>query len=103
VGHPLELRATNGAANIDVDHSDLNLGATKTMIVGSGAGAVANLGGNVNVDPLFVSSADRHLQPGSPTINAGRATVQQNESTTDRDGLPRLVGAASDMGAYEVQ
>jgi hypothetical protein len=103
VGHPLELRATNGAANIDVDHSDLNLGATKTTIVGTGSGAVANLGGNLNVDPLFASSSDRHLQPDSPAIDTGRSAVQPNESTTDRDGLPRLVGAATDMGAYEVQ
>jgi hypothetical protein len=56
---------------------------------------------NLNVDPLFVSANDRHLQPGSPVLDKGRAGVQPNESSTDLDGAARLIGPATDMGAYE--
>jgi hypothetical protein len=37
------------------------------------------------------------------TIVGDGSNTSIGASTTDRDGLPRLVGAASDMGAYEVQ
>ncbi|MCB9336498.1 MAG: right-handed parallel beta-helix repeat-containing protein [Lewinellaceae bacterium] len=50
------------------------------------------------VDPLFVSSTDLRLQPGSPAIDAGKAA---GAPTTDRDGKPRPIGPAFDMGAYE--
>ena len=101
VGHPVGVTATNGAANIEVDHSDLNLAAKLVSITQGGSGAVTGMGGNLNVDPLFVSAGDRHLQPGSPVINKGRPNLQPGESVTDLDGLPRLVGPATDMGAYE--
>jgi hypothetical protein len=101
VGHPLGISADNGAANAQVDHSDVNLAASKIDIQPGGSGAVTDMGSNLNVDPKFVSSSDWHLQPGSPVIDKGRATVQPNESPTDLDGAARLFGPATDMGAYE--
>jgi hypothetical protein len=101
IGHGFRRLAFNGAANIEVDHTDVNLGTTLTSVGPGGSGALSDLGANLNVDPLFVSGNDRHLQAGSPVIDKGRATVQPNESPTDLDGLSRLFGPATDMGAYE--
>jgi hypothetical protein len=56
--------------------------------------------GNITTsDPLFVNSgSDWHLQKCSPAIDAG---VTLSVVTKDYDGLPRPIGAAYDMGAYE--
>jgi hypothetical protein len=64
----------------------------------SGAAGV----GNKSQDPKFVapthnSSADFHLQPGSPAIDSGVAVPL----TTDLEDKARSVGAGFDMGAYE--
>lgn len=48
-------------------------------------------------DPLFVSSADLHLQPSSPAIDL--ATL--NLWPVDFDGNTRPAGARGDAGAYE--
>ena len=50
-----------------------------------------------NIDPMFVSATDYHLQAGSPAIDAG-ATVAV---TDDFDGNPRPQGQAYDIGAFE--
>ena len=54
-------------------------------------------------DPLFVNPSirDFHLQPTSPCIDAGIPVALG--PTTDKDGNSRTVGAAPDIGAYEVQ
>jgi len=72
---------------------------------------------NDNIDdaPLFVneSAEDFHILVGSPTIDAGAATflrrddldVDGDNNVTefgpDFDLMPRIVGASTDMGAYE--
>ena len=58
--------------------------------------------GNINADPLFANpaAADYHLNPASPCVNAGSASVP-NLPATDLDGAPRNVAGAPDMGAYE--
>jgi hypothetical protein len=56
--------------------------------------------GNLNIDPLFVSGTDRHLQDCSPAIDAGTAT---GAPSTDRDGNVRPANAGYDMGAFEFQ
>lgn len=64
---------------------------------------------NQNVDPGFVAASasppDYHplYSPNSPLIDKGMATPESGESTTDEDGNPRTVGAATDIGAYEYQ
>ena len=73
---------------------------------GSGAGwdasFGADIGGNLDSDPLFVdlSSGDLHLGQWSPAIDSGD-DLAPNLPQTDLDGNPRIVGAAADMGAYE--
>jgi hypothetical protein len=101
VGHPVGIWASHGVATMEVDHSDLNLAGKLVSITPGGSGAVTDMGGNLNVDPLFVSSSDRHVKPGSPVIDKGRSNLQPNESATDLDRAARLVGPATDMGAYE--
>jgi hypothetical protein len=53
-----------------------------------------------NVDPLFVSGSNLHLQTGSPAINAGTNT---GAPSTDIEGNFRALTLAdpADMGAYE--
>jgi len=60
--------------------------------------------GNISADPMFVAagSGDYHLQAASPCINAGTNDAPSLPDT-DKDGNPRIVGAAVDMGAYEWQ
>ncbi|OGC94620.1 MAG: hypothetical protein A2W25_09345 [candidate division Zixibacteria bacterium RBG_16_53_22] len=53
------------------------------------------ISGNIQGDPLFVSSADFHLQAGSPAINAGINVGL----TSDYAGNP-IIGNP-DIGAYE--
>ncbi len=65
--------------------------------------------GNINSDPKFIRNpnpgmsdyGDLHLQPGSPAIDAGSNAAVPVGVTTDRDGNPRIMGKAVDMGAYE--
>ncbi|WP_437336652.1 choice-of-anchor Q domain-containing protein [Sorangium sp. So ce394] len=58
--------------------------------------------GNIDQDPLFVAPADGdlHLQACSPARDAGLFTC--GLPPMDLDGNPRVVGAAPDMGAYEI-
>ncbi|MGQ0628909.1 MAG: choice-of-anchor Q domain-containing protein, partial [Phycisphaerales bacterium] len=51
---------------------------------------------NITADPLFVSSTDFRLAPGSPCIDAGDNTLLPAGLTIDLAGLPRL---ADDPGA----
>ena len=65
--------------------------ATRCDVQGGYAGA-----GNLNAAPLFVATADLHLQAGSPCIGAGTAVAGV---TTDLDGQPYFTPPA--IGAYE--
>ncbi|MCB0551372.1 MAG: DUF11 domain-containing protein, partial [Phaeodactylibacter sp.] len=62
--------------------------------------------GNLNIDPLFVSATDLHLQACSPAIDAGTAA---GAPANDLDGNARPFDAAPnvagniDIGAYEYQ
>jgi hypothetical protein len=52
---------------------------------------------SLNVNPLFVSTTDVHLQSGSPAIDHGMFIA----NTVDFDGKAVPAGAATDIGAYE--
>jgi hypothetical protein len=58
-------------------------------------------------DPEFVYAAlpipDFHLRLSSPTIDAGDPSFIPAQNELDYDRLPRLKGAAVDVGAYENQ
>lgn len=74
----------------------------KRRLLRGSLGATAQTGtGNINADPLFVSSGtfDYHLQASSPAIDVADpgATL-----ATDLDGDVRPQGNRSDMGADEV-
>jgi hypothetical protein len=71
----------------------------------SGTGTVPGVtaSGNMgNTDPKFVNVAgnDFHLQASSLAIDAG---ITISAVTADYDGMARLPGAASDIGAFEFQ
>ncbi len=55
--------------------------------------------GNVSVDPVFVSVADRHLTGSSPAIVTQGGLDISGTFTTDRDGTTRT--APWSIGAYE--
>jgi hypothetical protein len=65
--------------------------------------------GNIDADPLFVSTTDLHLQSISPCIDTGSNDAVPDDVTTDLDGNPRIVDgngdttATVDMGSYEYQ
>jgi len=83
-GQPRDLTTTYG---VDLDHSDLD----------EQSGPVNDLGGNINMSPLFVA-ADWHLRATSPCIDTGTCA---GAPTTDIDGDPRPTGAGCDIGADE--
>lgn len=56
--------------------------------------------GNISADPMFVGAGDYHLQGASPCVDRGDSGAP-GLPATDKDGNPRVAGAAADMGAYE--
>ncbi len=78
-------------------------------LVGSADPNVTLPADTINSDPLLLPLADNGgptwtmaLAPGSPAINAGnnRANLAYDQRGA---GYPRVIGAAADIGAYEVQ
>ncbi|HEV3228961.1 MAG TPA: PKD domain-containing protein [Solirubrobacteraceae bacterium] len=91
----------SGTANVSIDHSDYP--ADSGHIIDTGAGSYTHTS-NIDTDPLFFSSTDFHLLPGSPALNQDTAAQAAGESATDMDGHPRFVTATQrDMGAYQHQ
>lgn len=73
-----------------------------------GAGVIDVGPGNVSGDPRLTAPAgtdplalDLRPLPGSPLVDAG--VVADEASPSDRDGRPRMSGAAPDIGAHELQ
>ncbi|MFH1529223.1 MAG: lamin tail domain-containing protein [Pseudomonadota bacterium] len=64
-------------------------------------GAAQTGTGDLTLDPRFISpgSKDYRLQGDSPAMDAGQTTFVVD----DFDGSPRPMGAAPDLGAFEVQ
>jgi hypothetical protein len=72
---------------------------TPRPVAGTG---FTNCVGNITNDPGFISPFPYpRLQADSPCINAG--LNREAISASDLDGLPRILGGAVDLGAYEFQ
>jgi len=95
------LGGSTGASYATVRYSNVDPDCVST-----GAGTTDIATGNINVDPLFASATDLHLQPSSPSVDAGDPA---DALVTDFDNLPRPTDgngdgtARSDQGAYEYQ
>lgn len=77
----------SAVTTVDADHNDI--GVTTGL---------NDLGGNISIDPLHVSSTEVHLTPGSPCVDSGTCT---DAPPTDFEGDPRPPGTGCDMGADE--
>lgn len=93
---------------VTIDHNIIRGGAAGIT------GLFINNGGNSPAAPQFTdwngadgnlgtADDDLSLQATSPAIDAGDNSLVSASITTDIDGSPRIVGAAVDKGAYEVQ
>jgi len=97
-GTGADIVATTGAegagnvvvANSNFDKAAATVGAT-----------IVDAGANQTAPPVFVNAAGGNYREaaGSPTIDAG---VADQLGATDLDGNPRALGAAPDIGAFEV-
>jgi hypothetical protein len=97
-----------GDSGDEIADETSSVGVTYSIVSGGYPGT-----GNLNADPLFVSSTDLHLQGTSPAIDAANGGCDDVDvPLTDRDGNGRVDlasvantgrGPALDMGAYEVQ
>ncbi|RKY11053.1 MAG: hypothetical protein DRP65_05295 [Planctomycetota bacterium] len=111
-----EMLVGNGGAPafVSISYCDIQ-GLTAGIVVNSGS--TVNWGqGNIDLDPMFVSSGqidpltkvytegDYHLLDDSPCIDAGAPVFLEDadQTDTDIDGDPRLSGAGVDIGADEV-
>jgi parallel beta-helix repeat protein len=56
--------------------------------------------GNISEDPMFLGVGDYHVQVLSPCVDCG-SNEAPSLPDTDKDGNPRILGFAVDMGAYE--
>lgn len=83
--------------NIDASSSAVEIGYSDTYgnTAGDINGAYVNLGGNVLVDPLFVSATNYRLTSTSPVIDASGIYWIRNDHTGYGRSNP------ADMGAYE--
>ena len=55
---------------------------------------------NFSIDPGFVGASNFHLRPDSPLADAGLTTPTGGISSSDLDGVARVVGGKVDIGAY---
>jgi hypothetical protein len=92
---------------IYLDGSKAQITGGKNLWFGAGNGP-AQTSGNVGGDPLFVDLGrfDFHLRAASPARDAGAAVLPSNplvgnSRATDKDGVVRPQGKATDLGAYE--
>ena len=84
-----------GSSSHDVDLS----GSDTLRYCCASQSSILSKDGCITNNPLFVSSNDLHLQETSPCINAGANAYVT--TSTDADGLDRILGGSVDMGAYE--
>jgi hypothetical protein len=102
------IAAHNSQAGLVID-SDFWATVTNgfNLVFGDGLGCESECfppgPGTIFDDPLFAGPDDFHLTAASPAVDAGNDADVPGDITTDLDGNPRIVGAAVDMGAFELQ
>ena len=84
---------------VELFNNDLDQSANGTYVAVPFTIDASNLN---NIDPLFVGSNNFHLTAESPCINTGNNNAPDLPDT-DKDGNPRIIDEAVDMGAYEYQ
>jgi hypothetical protein len=85
---------------LDISFTTFDPGSENSNIQFSSASSSVSEEGNIYQDPAFVGGGDYNLSPDSHCIDSG--TDQIELSDFDLGGHPRVMGAAPDMGAYEV-
>ena len=128
------ISCLSGTGRLDI-HSSILSGGAQSIVIGNGSNVTAGVSytdfdpakiqavdpadvqqgpGNLNVAPGFVGAGDFRLANDSPLLDKGDpAALIAGESTTDLDGLARVVDAfpllcstappRRDMGAFEYQ
>ncbi|HEY6942614.1 choice-of-anchor Q domain-containing protein [Dokdonella sp.] len=71
------------------------------LVFGNGTDDFTPGPGTVGADPSFVGTGDFHLRADSPARDAGN-TALAADIPLDLDGSARVVGAAVDIGAWEI-
>ena len=99
----------NPASAVDLGTGAIVVESTLIGVPGTNPAATGSAGNVVGVDPKLGplsnnggSTLTMLPAPGSPAINAGNAAIGVAPAL-DQRGLPRVSGAATDMGAVEVQ
>lgn len=93
------VEITNGAVDSLFLQSNYLYNMSHDTVFTSAAETNITLSGNVNADPVFVTSSDFHLQSTSPCRDAG-IDVSTITGGLDFHGAARY-GAAYDIGAFE--
>jgi len=91
------VEITNGAVDSLFLQSNYLYNMSHDTVFTSAAETNITLSGNVNADPVFVTSSDFHLQSTSPCINAGLSVGL----TSDFAGHRVPQNDTVDIGAYE--
>jgi hypothetical protein len=94
-----EAYGVTGTASIVLHYSDART-AYEKLIKGSGAESITDTDHPTHGEPVFAAGGYEEAA-GSPTIDAG--TLDPASGSLDLAGLPRVLGAATDIGAYEYQ
>jgi hypothetical protein len=96
----LSFSGFGASVRIELDHSDYATVSTRTD-AGGGAATVTPPGTATNItDPPFLAADGFHQLRGSPTVDKGAIDAQSGG--TDIDGEARVLGAAADIGADEL-
>ncbi len=98
-GSQIAIASTSHPSSADVLYSDVQGGQEDAYI---DSGCTLTWGpGNLTAYPLL--TADAHLLPTSPCIDAGDNAAVPPSVLIDLDGKPRIVNGTVDMGAFELQ
>jgi hypothetical protein len=88
-GNEIYNDTSGGPATVTITYSDVD------------QSGYAGSSGNIDADPLFISSANLDLESISPCVDTGSNAAVPSGITTDLAGNSRISNGTVDMGAYE--